>query len=187
MRNIIIDLQNSDTWKIQLTIAINFISLKDGKEERVMYSRSDNIKFTSYNDANVVIDELFESLRSRYQGHLETPIRGRDFIFDSVQLTYRKCHKVNFKCSGSYIDSPDWIRKKKTTINPKNTDDKCFQYVVIVALNYVEIKWNSERVSNIKPFINKYNWKRINYPSKIDDWKMFEKNNPNIAHYKYFA
>ena len=102
-------------------------------------------------------------------------------------MTYRKCHKVNFKCSGSYIDSPDWIRKKKTTINPKNTDDKCFQYVVIVALNYVEIKWNSERVSNIKPFINKYNWKRINYPSKIDDWKMFEKSNPNIAHYKYFA
>ena len=25
LRNIIIDLQNSDTWKIQLTIAINFI------------------------------------------------------------------------------------------------------------------------------------------------------------------
>ena len=87
MRNIIIDLQNSDTWTIQLTIAINFISLKDGKEERVMYSRSNNIKFTSYNDANVVIDELFESLRSRYQGHLETPIRGRDFIFDSVDIS----------------------------------------------------------------------------------------------------
>ena len=29
MRDIIIDLQSSDTWKIQLTIAINFISSKD--------------------------------------------------------------------------------------------------------------------------------------------------------------
>ena len=37
-----------------------------------------------------------------------------------------KYHKVNFKCGGSYIDSPDWIKKKKATINPKNTDDKCF-------------------------------------------------------------
>ena len=72
MRNIIIDLQNSDTWKIQLIIVINFISSKDGQEERVMYSRSDNIKFTSYNDANEVVDELFDSLLSKYQGNLET-------------------------------------------------------------------------------------------------------------------
>ena len=37
------------------------------------------------------------------------------------------------------------------------------------------------RVTNIKAFINKCNWKGINYPSKIDDWKMLEKNNPAIA------
>ena len=29
--------------------------------------------------------------------------------------------------------------------------------------------------------MNKCNWEGINYPSKIDDWKTFEKNNPNIA------
>ena len=33
----IIDLRNSDTWKIQLTIAINFISSKDAKEERITH------------------------------------------------------------------------------------------------------------------------------------------------------
>ena len=79
-----IDLQNSDTWKIQLTITINFISSKYVEEERVMHSRSVNIKFTSYNDVNEVVDELFESLRSRYQGNLETSIRGSDLIFNSV-------------------------------------------------------------------------------------------------------
>ena len=65
MRNTIINLRKSDTWKIQLTIAINFISSKDAEEERVMDSRSYNIKLTSYNDANEVIDELFKSRRSR--------------------------------------------------------------------------------------------------------------------------
>ena len=45
-----------------------------------MHSNSDNIKFTSYNDANEVADELFESLRSRYQGNLETSMKGSDFI-----------------------------------------------------------------------------------------------------------
>ena len=105
-------------------------------------------------------------------------MRGSDFIFDSVQLMYYKCHKVNFRPGGSNIDSPGWIKKIKATINLKNKDDKCFQYAVTVALNYGEINRNLERVSNIKPFMNKYNWKGINYPSKIDDWKTFEKNNP---------
>ena len=71
---------------------------------------------------------------------------------------------------GSYIDSPGWIKRKTATINPKNIDDKCFQYVVTVALNYEEIKWNSERVSIIKPFTNK--WNGITYPSKVTTSKM---------------
>ena len=68
-------------------------------------------------------------------------MRGSNFIFDSVQLMYYKCHKVNFKRGGSYIGSPDWIKKKKETINLKNTD-KCFQYTVTVALIYDKITWN---------------------------------------------
>ena len=82
LRNIIIDLQNSDTKKIQSTIGINFIFSKDPEEGRVIHSRSSNIKFTSYNDANEVADEVFESLRSEYQRNLETLMRRSDFIFD---------------------------------------------------------------------------------------------------------
>ena len=48
-------------------------------------------------------------------------------------------------------------------------------------MNYEEIKCNPERVSDIKLFMYKYDWEGINYPSKIDDWKMFEKNNLTIA------
>ena len=94
---------------------------------------------------------------------------------------YYKCHKVNFNRVGSYIGSPDWIKKKKATINLKNTDHKCFQYAATVTLNYKEIESHPERVSNIKPFINEYNWKGINYPAKIDDWKTFEKSNSTIT------
>ena len=55
LTDIIINLQSSDTWEIQLTIAINFTSSKDTEEECVMHSTSDNIKFTPYNDANEVV------------------------------------------------------------------------------------------------------------------------------------
>ena len=135
----------------------------------------------SYNEVNEVPDELFDSLRSRYQANFETSMRGSNFISDLVQLMYYKCYKVNFRRGGSYIDSPDSIKKKKVTINPKNEDDKCFQYAVTVALNYGEIESQPEKVSNIKPFINNYKWKGLNYPSKIDDWKTFKKNTPTIC------
>ena len=60
-------------------------------------------------------------------------------VFDSVQLMYYKCDKGNFKRSGSYIDSPDWIKSKKATINAKNEDGKYFQDAITVALNYEEV------------------------------------------------
>ena len=87
-------------------------------------------------------------------------MKGTDIVFDSVQVMYYTCQKVNFKRGVSYIDFPDWIKKKKATINPKNKDDKCFQYAATIALNHEKTKLNPERVSNIKPFINKYNWEK---------------------------
>ena len=46
-------------------------------------------------------------------------MRGKEFIFDSVQLMHYKCHRVNFRCGGSYIDSPDWIKKKSNKKSKK--------------------------------------------------------------------
>ena len=55
-----------------MTIAINFVSSKDNHEERVIHSKSDNILFMIYDNADEVIEELFESLLNRYQSRLET-------------------------------------------------------------------------------------------------------------------
>ena len=47
LQNIIINLQYSDTWKIQLRVAMTLFSSKDTEEERIMYLSSGNIKLTS--------------------------------------------------------------------------------------------------------------------------------------------
>ena len=60
MKKMIVDLQESDAWKIQLTIAINFIFSRDAEEKRVTYSKNKNISFTSCNDANKLKIELFD-------------------------------------------------------------------------------------------------------------------------------
>ena len=58
MRDTIINLQKSNTWKIQLTIAINFISSKDVDEEHAIHSKRNNIEFMSCDNANGVVDEI---------------------------------------------------------------------------------------------------------------------------------
>ena len=155
--------------EIQLTIINNFISSIDNDEERVMHSKSDNIEIMISDEADEVIKELFDSLKNRYQSNLES-MKGSEFVFDCVHLMYYKCHKVNLNHGGSYVDSPDWIKNKKATINPINKrDNKCFQYAATVTLNYKEIGKHAERITKIKPFINKYKWEGINFPSEKDD------------------
>ena len=78
-----------------------------------MHLNSDDKKFTSYSEVNEVVNELFNSRRSKYQENLETSIKAGDFIFDLVQLMYYKRYKVNFKRGGLYIDSPNWIKKRQ--------------------------------------------------------------------------
>ena len=61
---------------------------------------------------------------------------GSEFVFDSVDLLYYKFHKISLNRGRSYIDSAKWLKNKKTTINPKNDDDKYLQYAATVALNH---------------------------------------------------
>ena len=90
-------------------------------------------------------------------------------------------HKTSLKRGKSYIKSPEWLINKRATINPKNKDDKCFQYSITVALNHQKIESHSEGISNIEPFIDQYHWEAIDFPAGIRDWKKFERNNKTIA------
>ena len=60
---------------------------------------------------------------------------GSDFAFDGVNFLYYDFNKISIGRGGSYIDSPKWPKDKKSTINQKNNDYKCFQYAVTLALN----------------------------------------------------
>ena len=163
--------KTSSEWKIQLTMAINFISSKDSDETRTMHTRRNNVEIMVGIETNEIIMNLFESFLQKYEEKLEESMRGSEFVYDSVDVLYYSLNKVSLRRGGSYIDSPKWLKNKKATINPKNEDDKCFQYALTVALNHERIKNNPERMSKIKPFIDQYDWKEIDFPSTGKDWK----------------
>ena len=107
------NLKDSDTGKIQLTIANNFISSIGTDEERLMHSKSDNINIIIKVEADEVIKEIFDLLKNRSQNNLES-IKVSQFVFDYVHLLFYKCHKINPAHCGLYIDSPDWMKNKKS-------------------------------------------------------------------------
>ena len=149
------NLKKSDPRRLELTIANNFISSIDNDEGRVMHSKSDNIGIMIDDEANEVIKELFVPLKNRYQNNYES--MNSEFVFDYITLLYYKCHKINPNRGESYKNSPDWIKNKKAIINPINKKgNKCFQYTITVVLNHEEIEKYPQRITKIKPFINKY-------------------------------
>ena len=164
-------------WKIQLSVQINFISLRPGSDETRVMHTSVNEEFMNGSDTDEIIKELFKSLLRRYQEDLQEKMRGSDFAFDGVNFLYYDFNKISISRGGSYIDSPKWLKHKKSSVNPKNNDHKCFQYAVTLALNLDKINDHPESISKVKPFIEEYNWKDIDFPSANKDWKKFETNN----------
>ena len=104
-------------------------------------------------------------------------MKGSNFAFDGVNYLYYDLNKISISKGESYIDSPKCLKNKKSTINLKNNDYKCFQYAITLALNLDRINNHPERTSKIKPFLEEYNWKDIDFPSTSKDWKKFELNN----------
>ena len=84
------------------------------------------------------------------EGGLEESMKGSGVIFGSVNLLHCHLQKTRLKRTGlSYIDSPEWLKNRQETINPKNNDNNCFQYALKVVLNYENIKKDPERYQKL--------------------------------------
>ena len=152
LKKLINQYKKEGEWKIQLIAEINFISLKPGSDEtRVMYTRSDNEEFMNGDYTNKIIKLLFESFLQRFEENLQEKMRGSDFEFDGISFFYYNFNKTSIYRGGSYIDSPKWLKNKKSTINPKSNDHKYFQYAATLALSFDNINNHPEKVSKIRP------------------------------------
>ena len=132
LRELINHYKNKGKWKLQLTAEISFVSLKPGSDEtRVMHTRSDNEEFMNGSDTDEIIKGLFELFLQKYEENLQEKMKGSDFEFDGVNFLYYDFNKISISRGRSYIDSPKWLKNKKSTIKPKNNDYKCFNLLLL--------------------------------------------------------
>ena len=78
----------------------------------------------------------------------------------------------------SELNSSEWLRATKKSIINGDAD---FEDALDDALNYQNIETHWERISKLKPYINKYNWKGIDFPAGPKEWIKFEKSKKTIA------
>ena len=89
----------------------------------------------------------------------------------------------------SELNSLGWLRGKKEAIannnnnnnNNNSNNNKDFQNALDDTLNYEAIETHPERISKLKPYVNKYNWKGIKFLAEPEEWKKIEWNNKTIA------
>ena len=154
---------NSNEWKLQINMHVNFVSSNDNGENRTIFVWSDNEEIRLGNKTDDIIKRLINSFLNKYQKKEIILRKGSSFVFESVDLLSYHIHKTSLRRGNSYVKSSEWLINKRATINPKNKDDKCFQYSITVAINHQNIENHSEIISSTEPFIDQYNWDDIEF------------------------
>ena len=125
-------------WNMQLTISVKFISSRNLEQFCIKHSYSENYEIMSGTDINDAVNNLLTSLKENYIND-SSRMEGSEYHFDRVVLLKYKLYKICLRRTGSYIDSPKWMKNKKATINPQNKDEGCFACTLIAALNHHKI------------------------------------------------
>jgi len=91
------------------------------------------------------------------------------FVFPSIDPLH----------GSTYIPTPQWLTKKKSTVNVKSFDSKCFLWSVLAALH--PPKYNPDRLSNYVDYENSLNLTGLAFPLAVKDVPKFEKQNRSIS------
>ena len=110
---------------------------------------------------------------------IENPVLlNSRFVFDEFLYLDVNFHKLNLMRGSPSLPLPDWLVSKKSIVNPHNDDEECFKWSVI-ASEKVGMK-DPQRVSNLRKFMDNYNWSGLEFPVSIKDIGKFENRN-NIS------
>ena len=90
-----------------------------------------------------------------------------DFKNDLIQSTFSK--------------TSEWFALKRSVLDLNNNDNKCFQYSIVISLYHEELGRNYCRISNIKNYVDNFNWENINFAPQEEDYQHCEMNNNSIA------
>jgi len=163
--------------KIVLTCEMEKPNLITGKSELLTTAFSSCVE-TILEFTNV--SELYDAMIKRIKENLASfNSKGSNWIFSGIIKMEIKINKYQPFNGSSWIDLPKEIKLKKAVINPKNENNKCFMWAVL--MNFHTPKNHPERISNYKEHVNKFSWEGVEFPATKRSINAFEEANPDVG------
>ena len=128
------------------------------------------------------LEQIVDGMIAHIMTQIENPaLLNSRFRFNEVIFLDINFHRLNLTRGSSYIPLSDRLARKKAIINPQNNDEECFKWAVITALEWSNIKFNPEHISNLRKFADNYDWSGLKFPVSTKDIGGFEiRNNVSI-------
>ena len=128
------------------------------------------------NNESIAINILFSSKDSEeiillYKSEYNLDWENEVFFLLMINEDDEKYYYFAVK-SKLELHSSESLRSKKESIT---SEDNCFQNALNDSLDYQTIKTHPEKITKLKPYINKYNWKDIKFPSDKEKWESLNK------------
>ena len=178
----LIDESKAYEQKIQIDICFNMTHISDNR--RITHlSFSDNVICMPSSNTNEISRQLLTSLYKKFQDDLELSGESSSFVYESVEECNIHFHKIDLRRGASFIDTPEWLKHKKVTINPENVNYVyCFVYAAAVALYHSELRKNPGGISKkLDILVHGFNWNDIDFPASYKDYTTFERLNSNVT------
>ena len=122
------------------------------------------------------MDQIVDGMIANIKFQIENPaLLNNRFVFDEFLYLDVNFHQLNLTRGSSYLPLPDWLVRKKAIVNPHNDDEECFKWSVIAVEN-AGMK-DPQKVSNLRKFMDNYDWSGLEFPVSIKDIGKFETNN----------
>ena len=156
----------------QATTWIRFV--KDGIESVELAFNSRMLAVYNLSDMGKIASAMIEHMQQQIEN---TALRDSKFVFDGIIQMDIDFHRLNLTRGSSYIPLPDWLAKKGTIINPKNSDMKCFKWAVIAAMKWKDIDSHPEQISKLRRYEDNFDWNGIKFPTSTRDIRRFKSRN----------
>ena len=170
------EVQTRTSARIQTTAWIRFVRDDEEGQERVELAF--NSSMTSVyrgSETYQIVNGM--TAKMKFQMENSELINSR-FVFDEFLYLDVNFHQLNLTRGSSYLPLPDWLVSKKAIVNPHNDDEESFKWSVITVEN-ARMK-DPQCVSNLRKFMDNYDWSGLEFPVSIKDIGKFETRN-NIS------
>ena len=162
--------------KVYLNLVARMKKLND-ETEAVHTFYSGEFEIFPGTDFNAVTEGMFQKISEKFE-KMETAV-GSGWTLIKIQSL--KLHFAEFKPlkGSSYIELPDWIKKKKAVINILNkTDSECFKWCITRVMNPIGKRKNQNLITKkLREQSKIFDWTGVNFPTSFEDISRFEKNN----------